>query len=322
VRILARPSDLEPFVTETRTPRPSLARLAVYLAAAWLLAWAAMKLFFGNPMEVPELVRANSPFEPELTFKLAISVELSIACLAVVRPAWGWLPMAGLYAFFVALLVPMVASGAESCGCGGGAIKMPPLLMMSIDAALLAGLLVTKPWRALAGKGLSPVLLVVGLAVAWAAPWLVIRSAKDIVGPITAETVKSGGIRYVELSPEKWKGQAIHDVAELTRWIEPEKLPVEGSIVAWRQSCPHCAKHLRELATKDDGSRQFLLVQVQDDLANSPEVDAMPQGDHVTKFAFPENLQGAFTTPFEAIVSGGIVTEVHLSEDLEPAEGG
>ena len=305
-----------------RTERPLTARVAVYLAATWLLAWALMKLFLGNPMEVPETVRTSSPFDAELTFKVAIAIELSVVCLAIVRPSWGWLPMAGLYAFFVALLVPMVASGAESCGCGGGAVKMPPLVMMAIDALLLAGLLVTRPWRALAGKGLPLVLLAVGLVVSWAAPWLVIRSARNVVGPITAATVESAGIRYVELHPETWKGQAIHDVAELTQWIAPEKLPIEGSIVFWRQSCPHCAKHMRELATKDDGSRQFLLVQVQDDLANAPEVDAMPQGEHVTKFAFPEKLQGAFTTPFEVVVTGGNVTAVLTEKELHAHEGG
>ncbi len=307
---------------ETRTPRPILARLAVYLAATWLLAWALMKLFKGNPMELPEPVRAYSPFDAELTFRVAIAIELSIVSLAVIRPRWGWLPMAGLYTFFVALLVPMVAAGAESCGCGGGAIKMPPLLMLGIDGLLLVGLLATRPWRALAGTGLPLWLLVLGLAVSWAAPWLVIRSSSDVTGPLTAESVARGDIDYVYLEPAKWKGQEIFDVAELTRWIALEKLPIEGSIVFWRQGCPHCADHLRALATKDDGSRQFLLVQVRDDLKDTPLVDAMPQGGHVQTFEFPENLQGAFTTPFEVVVAGGVVKDVLYEKDLHPAEGG
>lgn len=310
-------------MTETRTPHATYARLAVYLATAWLLVWALMKLFKGNPMELPEPVRAHSPFDAELTFRVAIAIELSIACLAVTRPRLGWLPLAGLYAFFVALLVPMVASGAESCGCGGGAVKMPPLLMVSIDGLLLVGLLATRPWRAISGAGLPLLLLVAGLAVSWAAPWLVIRSASDVKGPLTTEAVEKGGIRYFNLEPAKWKGQPIFDVAELTRWIAVEKLPIEGSIVFWRQGCPHCADHLRALAAKDDGSRQFLLVQVRDDLKDTRLVDAMPQGGHVQTFEFPENLQGMFTTPFEVVVAGGVVKDVLYEKDFHPpTEGG
>jgi hypothetical protein len=310
-------------VTETRAARPILARLAVYLAATWLLAWALMKLFKGNPMELPGPVRAWSPFDAELTFRVAIAIELSIVSLVVVRPRWGWLPMAGLYAFFVALLVPMVASGAESCGCGGGAIKMPPLLMLSIDGLLLVGLLATRPWRVLAGTGLPLWTLALGLVTSWASPWLVIRSATDLEGPLTTEAIEKGGIRYFNLEPAKWKGQAIYDVAELTRWIAVEKLPIEGSIVFWRQGCDHCAQHLRELATKDDRSRQFLLVQVRDDLKDARAVDAMPQGGHVQTFEFPEGLQGMFTTPFEVVVVGGVVKDVLYEEDFHPpTEGG
>jgi len=319
VRILARPRNLDlPHVTATRTQSPIAARLAVYLTAAWLLAWALVKLFLGNPQSLPEPVRAWSPFEPGLTFRLAIAIELSIVCLAVVRPRWGWVPLAGLFTFFLALLVPMVAAGAESCGCGGGAIKMPPVLMLSIDGLLLVGLLATRPWRSLSGADLPLWILLVGLVAAWVAPWLLDRSASGQEGPITPAMIEKG--IYADLNPSKWKGQPIYDIAELTRWVPVEKLPIEGSLVFWRQSCPHCAAHLREMATKDDGSRQILLLQVRDDLKNAPEVDAMPQGAHVQTFEFPENVEGAFTTPFEVIVAGGIVTQVLYEEDLHPPE--
>lgn len=303
------------------------ARLAVYAAAAWLVAWAGMKLFLGTPTSLPETVREMSPFDADLTFRVAIAIELSIFFLALIKPHLGWVPLATIYAFFVALLVPMVAAGAESCGCGGGAVKMKPIVMLSVDAALLVAVLATRPWKTLKGPGLSTVALVVGIAASWAAPFVLIRSSSDSQGPIVVDTktgeVTSAGskIDYVMLHPEKWNGQAAIDIAELTRWIDPSLMPVEGAIVFWRQGCDHCAKHLRELASKDDGSRQYLLVQVRDDLDSGRSVDAMPQGAHVSTFEFPEKLGVALTTPVQVEVKGGNVTGVLYEKDFQHAGG-
>jgi len=307
-----------------KTSGSNLARAAVYVAAAWLVVWAGMKLFMGSPQSLPEPVRDMSPFDSELTFRLAIALELAIFCLALLKPHLGWLPLAGLYTFFVALLVPMVAAGAESCGCGGGAIKMSPLLMLSVDAVLLVGILATRPWKRIAGPGLSTILLVLGIAASFAAPWLVIRSAAGGQGDIVvdAETgrVTSGGaeVRYVILEPATWKGRVVHDVLELAAWIPAESLPIEGSIVFWRQSCDVCAVHLRQLAAENDGSRQFLLVQVRDDLKSSRAVDALPEGSNVTSHALPEGVEFILTTPCEVVVNGGTVTNVLTGDDLHP----
>ncbi|MBL8861832.1 MAG: hypothetical protein JNK02_07445 [Planctomycetes bacterium] len=308
-----------------KRPGSKLALLAIYVAAAWLVAWAGLKLFVGNPQSLPASVRDTSPFGPELTFRLAIAIELSIFCLALVRPRWGWPPLAALYAVFVAVLVPLVAAGAKSCGCGGGAITMPPLLMLSIDAALLVAVLATRPWQSVASPRLPAALLVAGLALSWAAPWALIRSSSSTAGPIVvdAETgqVRAGSkaIRYAFLDPDSWKGRPIVDVPELTQWIGAETLPVEGSIVFWRQSCPDCAAHLRKMAAEDAGGRQILLVQARDDLKSERMVDALPEGGHVTHFAFPEHLECAFTTPCEVVIEAGNVAAVLYQKDFAAA---
>ncbi len=300
----------------------NLARAAVYLAAAWLVIWALMKLFVGSPQSLPDPVRAMSPFDAELTFRVAIALELSIFCLAVLKPHWGWLPLSALFAFFVVLLVPMVAAGAESCGCGGGSIKMKPVLMLSVDGALLLAILISRPWKRLRGPGLSTIALLVGFAIAWSAPWLLIHSANSTDGPIVVDAttgeVTSGGqkVRYVTLDPASWNGKAVYDIAELTAWIPAEAMPVEGSIVFWRQGCDVCATHLREMAANNDTTKQVLLVQVRDDLKNGRAVDALPQGGNVTSHAFPENVEFAFTTPCEVTVEGGVVTHVRTGEDF------
>lgn len=307
-----------------KTPGSNLARIAVYLAAAWLVVWAAMKLFVGSPQSLPELVRDASPFSPDVTFRVAIAIELSIFCLALLKPHLGWLPLSALYAFFVVLLVPMVAAGAESCGCGGGAIKMKPALMLSVDAALLVAVLVSRPWKKLRGPGLSAVVLSIGVAISWAAPWLVIRSADGSGAPVVVDSTTGAvtrdgqAVRYVQLEPAGWKGRAVHEIADLAPFIPAEMLPIEGAIVFWRQGCDVCATHLRKLATENDPTKQYLLVQVRDDLKSSRAVDAMPEGGNVTSHAFPANAEFAFTTPCDVIVRGGTVTDVLTGEQLVP----
>lgn len=302
--------------------RSNLSRLAVYLAAAWLVTWALMKLFVGSPQSLPDTVRSMSPFDAELTFRLAIALELSIFCLAVLKPHLGWLPLSALFAFFVALLVPMVASGAESCGCGGGSIKMKPILMLSVDAALLLAMLLSRPWKRLSGPGLSSIALVIGFAISCAAPWLLIHSAGSgdapiVVDPSTGEVTSGGSkVRYIELHPTAWNGQAVYDLTELTPWIPSELLPIEGSIVFWRQGCDVCATHLREIAANNDATKQILLVQVRDDLKSGRSVDALPEGGNVTSHALPENLEFILTTPCEVTVQGGLVTHVKTGEDF------
>jgi hypothetical protein len=308
----------------TKPPGTTLARLTVHAAAAWLVAWAGLKLFLGSPQSLPPTVRDHSPFSPDLTFRLAIAIEFSIFFLAITKPRLGWLPLSGLFAFFVALLVPMVIDGAESCGCGGGAIKMSPIVMLSVDGVLLLAMLLARPWRTLGPRGLPTAVLAVGLLSSWAAPWLLIRSASTDSGPVVVDTetgrVTTGGteVRYVNLDPASWKGRVIHDVADLAPWIPTEMLPVEGYVVFWRQGCDVCAKHLRELTSKDDGSKQILLVQVRDDLANTRVVDALPQGAHVSNYAFPENVEFVFTTPCEIVVQGATVVDVRSGDEVAP----
>jgi len=312
---------------KSKSKSTPFARIAVYTAAAWLVAWAALKLFQGNPQSLPEIVRDASPFGPETTFRVAIAIEFSIFFLTLVKPRLGWFPLTAIYAVFIAILVPMVIAGATTCGCGGGAIKMPPTLMLVIDGVLLLAMLASRPWSNLGKKGGSMLLLVLGIAASWTAPWLLIRSSSSSDGPVVIDTTTgvvrtdAGEIRYAFLDPSTWMGKPIIDQTQLTQWVAPELLPVEGSIVFWRQSCPNCARHLRELAAKDDGSRQILLVQPRDDLANEREVDAMPQGAHVSNFAFPENFECAFTTPCEVVITGGNVTAVLYEKDFHP-EGG
>ena len=314
-------------MTEPQTGVHKYAALAVRLAALWLGTGALFKLFAGSPKMLPELVRDYSPFPSwTMTFQVAIAIELSIVCIAVLKPHWGWMWITGTFGFFLVLLAGMMAKGAASCGCLGDSVSLPPWVMMCIDGALLAFVLATKPWKSLSPPGLSTPLLALGIAVSLALPWIVIQPQEPVVLPQqnggteinggTPGTQPNAARVYIEMNPDKWKGKLIYDVAEFTKLVPMEKIPSDGRIVLWRQSCDHCAQHLREMANEKEASQPILLVQVMDDLKSSRTVDAMPSGANVTAVELPPG-EGLFTTPVEIRVEGGSVTAVLYEEDFE-----
>lgn len=312
-------------MTEQKSGIQKLASVAVRLAALWLLTGALFKLFGGNPKMIPKLVLDHSPMSWNLTFHVVIAIELAIVCIALLKPHVGWMLITALFGFFLVVLVDQLLKGAESCGCLGDTVKMPPLMMMGIDGALLAFVLATRPWKSITGPGFSTVLLALCVGMSIALPWLVIPKPGAVpVPPIpggTGDPVAPQNAKvWIEMDPAKWIGQSIYDVAQFTKWVPVEKIPTDGRIVLWRQSCDHCAQHLREMANEKDEATSILLVQVMDDLASSRAVDALPNGANVTQFALPPG-EGLFTTPVEIRVEGGVVKAALYEEDFEKLRG-
>ena len=310
-------------MTTDTEKKPSLAAVAVRLAALWILTGALAKLFKGTPKDLPKLVRDLTPFGLDLTFHLVISVELAIVSLALAKPKLAWPIVLALFGFFDFVLVTQLAAGASSCGCFGATIKVSPWFMLGVDSVLILMLLASRPWSRLVGPGLNTALLAIGLVVSGGLPWLVIRAPNaepSVPGKPTQETA-----RYLLMDPPKWVGHTIDELAELTRWVPLEKVPTDGKIVLWRQGCEHCAAHLRLMAGKDDGSQPILLLQIRDDLKTTSQVDAMPSGPHVTSLGTQDNLDIVVTTPMEIRVEGGVVKaaldEEHAKVEYEKAGG-
>jgi hypothetical protein len=313
--------------TETDTNGASkgslLATIAVRLAATWLLIGALFKLFAGTPALLPPLVREMSPFGLDLTFHLAIAIELAVVCVALLKPRWGWPLIAATFTLFLVVLGDQQARGAASCGCLGSAVKMPPLVMMAIDGGLLAFLLATQPWRRLKSAGAPIVAVALAVVVSFAAPWLVIKSSSgdNVVTPANGDPkTPPANVRYVVLYPERWVGKSIYDIGDFAPYVGADKLPTDGRIVLWRQSCDHCAKHLRDMANEKDESQLILLVQVADDLDKGRAVDAMPSGANVTQVVLPETPSFTVETPVEIRVAGGVVTAALYEKDFEKSE--
>jgi hypothetical protein len=287
-------------MSQESSSRSGFASVVVRLAGTWILAGAVAKLFLGTPMDLPPVVRRMTPFGLDLTFHLVIGVELAMVCLAWIRPKLAWPLVLALFLFFDFVLTTQLSAGADSCGCFGSKIKVPPWLMLSVDSALVLSMLASRPWSSIRRPGGSLAPLAAGIAVSFALPWLLIRP------PPSAPGAPASG--WITLNPEKWVNKSIFDIQELTRWVPAEMLPTDGKVVLWRQGCEHCAAHLRLMASHDDPSVPILLLQIRDDLKDGRAVDLMPEGAHVTHAEFPENQQVALQTPWELRVSGGVVT--------------
>ncbi|MEC8511018.1 MAG: hypothetical protein VX015_02655 [Planctomycetota bacterium] len=148
--------------------RPALPGFALALGILWLAAGALYKLFDGHPADLPSSVIEKSPFDAWNTFRFAIAAELAVVALVITVPQLGWLALSGVFATFITVLFPLVAEGAESCGCFGGTITIKPIVMMAIDGGLLGLILFSRPWRlpSTAGLGLLAALPLVIAGVA------------------------------------------------------------------------------------------------------------------------------------------------------------
>ncbi|RME70980.1 MAG: hypothetical protein D6776_10935, partial [Planctomycetota bacterium] len=128
------------------TPRRArLTRLFVeLLVPAWIATGAILKLVDGSPRTLPRSVLrlASELGVHDLHAWLAvlIGIELTVAIVAMTLPRIGRWLAAALLVVFIGVLATELARGASHCGCLG-AWSPPPVVMLGIDATLLAALL-------------------------------------------------------------------------------------------------------------------------------------------------------------------------------------
>lgn len=343
-------------MAEKLKPKSSIpAHFALLAASAWIATGALYKLLDGSPMDLPGTVHEfadTSGLELNTIYVTAIGIELAIVTFALLKPKLGWLPVVAQYLAFIGILAMEMARGAESCGCMGSE-AMPPVVMLCIDAALLLGLLVTRPWSSLTTKLLlpAPIALIAAVAVAYV-PRLEHfdrnLSIDDIAlpgGTGTSNSDGSGsngsgnngsssngdgsggsqgatsgdptsddpsnGSGYLVIDLEEFVGKNIADT-DLAKLLGAD-CPTEGTVVLWRQSCDHCAEHLRELQQAENTAlangefpESITLVRVPDDEAATVVVDIKPEmvlGD----LTLPQGYEYVVETPSELVLEGGVV---------------
>ena len=175
--------------------RPALPGFALSASVLWLLTGALYKLFDGSPNDLPPSLVERSPFDMFDTFRYAILIELSVVGLVLTVPRLGWVLLAGTFATFLAILVPLAMEGADSCGCFGSTLTIKPWMMMLVDGALLLLLLFSKPWRLPKESGLGFAAFVPFLVLSIAAPMAKLERPKlpTVVKPVAGSTDVTDG---------------------------------------------------------------------------------------------------------------------------------
>jgi len=129
------------------------------IVPAWLFTGALVKLLDGTPALLPKPVRGAYTWmaklvgmgaEADLTrfFDIAlrgtISMEFTLAAAMILLPKFSRALAALVLMLFVGILTSVVISGDASCGCFGSK-GPPPIVVLIIDATLLACVLLFKP---------------------------------------------------------------------------------------------------------------------------------------------------------------------------------
>jgi hypothetical protein len=273
-----------------------IAALTTRLVGAWLLFGAVLKLFYGAPADLPTVIR-ELPLDSTLLFRLAISVELVVAVVLLLRPSRGWLPAALLLGAFIAVLGIQLANEETSCGCFGSALTISPGVMLVVDGALILLLLLSRPWRLQAGRGELP--LAMALLIA----------AMAVVPPFLVDRRGEGG--YVELRIATWVGQPLKETP-IEPWLGERGRIMDGILVFWRESCHLCAEHLRNLSATEHGQQDVVLLMLPQEYDDEEKVvETLPEGEFVQRIDLPDTVRwGIKTAPMHVEVRDGVVDKV------------
>ena len=297
---------------------PSLrAQLSILLPVLWLAIGASFKLFSGTPKDLPPIL-FELPLDIDSVFKFAISIELSVAFIALLKPSVGWRLLVLQYVIFLGVLTQLQLSGETSCGCMGSNASLTPLTMMAIDAVLLAMLLSAR-LGSLRLPDRGPAWLAPGLvAFCIAFPWAHIDAGgAPTPAPLSSENGEAveqnqpvEKPRYVVLEPGEWEGQDIFS-SPLAPWIDFESgaLPIDGLYVFYRQTCDHCRDHLMKLIEEDIGM-PMVLVKI-NEKGDNPEnnlIDLKPEGPHIIEIELDPEIEWVIETPADLELEGGMIT--------------
>ena len=284
-----------------RSPSGLFAVVVTRLAGLWVLAGAIFKLLWGNPADLPLIVQELPP-DLGLTYRVAIAAELSVGLLALLKPRWAWLLLIALLVLFNIALVTQIQAGAESCGCFGEKIPVPPAVMLGIDTAILLLLIVSRPWESMGRDAVNDLVLIVVLTLALPLPWILDRESKS------GDTGNTPGVAWTELKVKDWSGRRLADT-DLAQWVDTSKLPDDGLWLFWRDSCEVCADVLLRMEGEEWGLRPVVLIHLPEgELAEDQrKVHRLPDAPHVHKLELPADRDWLLVTPGVLVVEKGCV---------------
>jgi len=266
------------------------------LIGLWVLVGAAMKLLWGTPDHLPEILR-ELPLDLLVTYRVAIAAEFCIGFLALLRPRWSWLLVIALMLVFVATLVMQVLAGETSCGCFGTKLIVSPQVMLAVDGVLLILLLATRPWATPgsdATGGLIAIIVVVGAAIL---PWWLNREVEtpDDIG----QTMLDSG--HVTLELRAWPDRRLADT-RLWPWIKDLELdvplPQDAVWIFYRDTCEWCAELLEVIRANELGQRNIVLLRLPpDEPGKASLIHELPTGVWIHHVELDDRVAWAVTPP-------------------------
>ena len=310
--------------------------ILVRIAGLWVFAGALAKTFVGLPGDLPSPI-LQLDFDPLKVLVIAVAVETAIGLLAILAPRRGWIPIAALLCMFAAVLALHMRSGAESCGCFGGALLIPPALMLGIDAALLLGVLATalrgRPWQPQRAFAFIAIGALVASAILAASTQSRLEkfqpkesasaspsnsfSTPIIATPAPPWKFPTDIPAQVLLRPTQWIGKPLAQT-ELGRWTDTLLFPPDATVIIYYLSCNHCADHLKDLAEKQAADPQhapkYVLVQLPTPAGYKGRifVNELPTGLRVE---LPAQVKTwVITPPWDITVTGGIVARAERTK--------
>lgn len=308
--------------------RVRLAQSAVRIAGLWILSVSLIKLFKGSPSDLPMMVQNFwASMDLGLKFQWVVAIELSVGFLALLRPRWAWPLLVGMLSLFVAMLISMIAAGLSSCGCLGGAISMKPSTMLLIDGACLLGILGTRPWSSLPASPPRWPLLLLALATACIAPFVVFKNVQLPAQQGEPTPSAAGGWQLPAVLPQfqvlnpnkepRWAGMQLKDTP-LGKLVDVELKPLDATWMLYRITCEHCAKELSDIANDPVlAAKLYVLVRIPENGDEAArQVHTYPP--MFEELILPTLARGYVgQTPWTLEVAAGVVTKVIPGEGVE-----
>ena len=225
--------------------KPDLFVIPRILIAVVLLVAAGLKLYQLSTAPLP-----GTGFMANRWVNLLESdceIVLALWLLSGWRRKIVWILAMASFVMFIGLTAPKYFAGAASCGCFG-AMKVPPLVTLTLDASIVLLLVFLRP-HPHAPPPSNHMRLVVGAIVAG---MIVVATAIPVIcyspSRLIADGTLVGADRTVLLEPDEWVGQALPIRKHID--IADELGHGEWTVVLIHHGCAECRTVVTELAGK------------------------------------------------------------------------
>ena len=230
------------------------------IVPAWLFTGALVKLLDGTPALLPKPVRGIYTWmanlygmgaEADLTrfFDIAlrgtISMEFTLAAAMILLPKFSRALAALVLMLFVGILTSVVISGDASCGCFGSK-GPPPIVVLIIDATLLACVLLFKPrlpttqvksTGALAGAWVATSAFAVAITFGLPLPASITATASTIIPAPSTATSATNTSAATPTIPAPMTTANISTAAPISKQL-PEQTPATATSSASSSTWP------------------------------------------------------------------------------------